>query len=190
MSQWAEQLFETIRGTDPILVVLAGSNGAGKTTFYRTMLQSTQLPFVNADEVARALQPAEPGAVAYKAMRVAGRLREDLLARRVSFCMETVLSDTGGFKLGFMRRAKDRGYRVVVIFIRLESAQLSQSRVHHRVRRGGHDVPSDKLIARFPRTLHNAREALALANLGVLLDNSQVNEPYRWVETWIDGVRC
>ena len=187
MSAWADRLLAEVRGANPGLVVLAGSNGAGKTTFFRNHLQSTRIPFVNADEVARVMQPHDPGSVAYPAMRVATRLREDLLARRQSFCMETVLSDTVGSKLGFLRRARDLGYRVVVIFIRLESVQLSQARVHSRVQRGGHDVPQDRLLTRFPRTLENAREALAFANLGIVLDNSSTGQPYRWVETWLNG---
>ena len=55
----------------PILIVLAGSNGAGKSTYYRAALSNTGLPFINADELAVAMRPADPGAVAYEAMRVA-----------------------------------------------------------------------------------------------------------------------
>jgi predicted ABC-type ATPase len=56
------------------------------------------------------------------------------------------------------------------------------------VLKGGHSVPNDKLLARFSRTLANADKALALADLGVMLDNSLARQPYRWIETWENGV--
>ena len=116
-------------------------------------------------------------------------LRKDLVGRRESFCMETVLSDTQGSKIGFFREAQAAGYKLLFIWIRLDSPALSQARVQQRVLRGGHHVPDDKLIKRFPRTQANAIEALKIADFGMVLDNISADEPYRMVETWHAG-RC
>jgi len=183
------QIAEVLAADRPILIVLAGSNGAGKSTYYRAALSETGLPFINADELAAAMRPDDPGAVAYEAMRVADARRAEALLDRHSFIMETVFSDPHGAKLAFLRRARAAGYCVVVIFIRIATPELSRARVMQRVAEGGHDVPDAKLEERFPRTLANARQALALADLGLVLDNTSQREPYQLVESWRDGRR-
>jgi predicted ABC-type ATPase len=183
------QIAEALAADRPILIVLAGSNGAGKSTYYRAALSDTGLPFINADELAVAMRPDDPGAVAYEAMRAAEARRGEALRNRDSFIMETVLSDPHGAKLSFLGRAQEAGYCVVVIYIRIASPELSRARVMQRVAAGGHDVPDAKLLERFPRTVANARKALALANLGLVLDNSAQREPYKFVESWRNGRR-
>lgn len=183
------QIAGALAADRPILIVLAGSNGAGKSTYYRAALSDTGLPFINADELAVAMRPADPGAVAYEAMRVAEARRAEALRHRHSFIMETVLSDPHGAKLSFLRRAQEAGYCVVVVFIRIATPELSRARVMQRVAEGGHDVPDAKLLERFPRTLANARKALALADLGLVLDNTAQREPYKHVESWRNGRR-
>jgi len=170
----------------PILVVLAGSNGAGKTTFYRRVLGDL-LPFVNADEIGRALDPEAPQADPYAAARLADLVRRDLIAHRRSFCMETVFSDPVGDKLAFFRRAQSAGYFVAMIFVGLASAELSARRVAQRVVDGGHDVPADRLRERYPRVLSNLREALRQLDLVVVLDNSEVVEVYREIAVYERG---
>lgn len=185
LSAWVRSATRTDR---PLLIVLAGSNGAGKSTFYRRYLRATKLPFVNADDIARALYPGAPDSRAYRAMRVADRIRENLLRLGVSFCIETVLSDTQNAKLDFFRLAQSLRFRVVLIHIRLASPQLSQARVQQRVNSGGHDVPASKLLARFPRTAGNAARALSFVDYGLVLDNSSAVRPFQVVATWARGV--
>ncbi len=120
-------------------------------------------------------------------MQIAEQIRQELFEQRRSFCMETVLSDTQGAKLAFLQQTLDAGYTLVVMFIRIGSAELSLSRVARRVREGGHNVPEDKVRARFARTLDNAAKALAMAHLGLVIDNSDARNPYRLVETWHNG---
>jgi predicted ABC-type ATPase len=174
----------------PLLVVLAGSNGAGKSTFYAEALSGTGLAFVNADEIASDLSirtGSALGDVAYEAMQRAEILRNELVDQRSPFIMETVLSDTRGAKLAFFAKAQAAGYFVLFIHIRLDDVQTSIARVAQRVLNGGHDVPDDKLYARFARTQQNVSRALAMADVGLVFDNSDPELPFRLVETWEAG---
>lgn len=184
-----DRLLEEALGADdaPALIVLAGSNGAGKTTFFETFLRETGVACVNADEIGRALNPRDPQANPYEAARLADLMRRDLLARGETFCMETVLSDREGAKLAFFREAQAAGYRVILVWICIASVELSVARVMQRVEAGGHDVPDEKLEARFPRTLENAEAALRCVDLGLVIDNSSVDRPFRHVTTWKRG---
>lgn len=110
---------------------------------------------VNPDEVARGLSPEAPEAIGDEAARLADTWRRDLAARGVSFCMETVFSDPHGAKLGFLKECQSQGYFVTLIFIGLDNADLSRGRVMERVEAGGHDVPDEKILTRFPRTFTN-----------------------------------
>jgi predicted ABC-type ATPase len=176
----------------PLLVVLAGSNGVGKSTFHAEALSGTGYPFVNADNIARDLSvwSGRPiGELAYEAMHRADALRRNLVEQRVSFIMETVLSDSQGAKLTFLSEARAAGYFLLFILITLEDVEMSIARVTQRVLNGGHDVPDEKLLARFGRTQKNAVKALAMADAGLVFDNSDPGSPFRWVETWEAG-RC
>lgn len=162
----------------PLAIALAGQNGAGKTTFYRTYLKPSGLRFVNADEIAKEL-----GADSYVAAKMADALRRELVARRESFIFETVFSDPVGDKIAFLKEAEQSGYTVVLFFIGTAGADVSEERVAMRVLKGGHDVPSDKLIERYPRVMRNLRRALVeISNIRVY-DNTDLRDPYRLVAT-------
>jgi len=172
---------EKIASGERILVVVAGPNGAGKTTFVEQSLSPLALRVVNADAIAKALSPQAPEGMGYEAAALAENVRQDLLARDVSFCMETVFSDRAGAKLDFLRQAQARGYHVFLVFVGLQSSDLSMARVLERTQQGGHDVPDGKLLERFPRTFDNLRQALAFVDHAFLFDNSSADEPYRFV---------
>ena len=104
--------------------------------------------------------------------------------------MESVLSDTMGAKLECFQNAKRAGYYLLFIHVVIADTQMSVARVIQRVREGGgHDVPAAKLIERFPRTRANAAKALALADLGMVFDNSSPEIPYQLTELWEKGQR-
>jgi predicted ABC-type ATPase len=168
--------------TRPIIVALAGPNGAGKTTFYGAHLARAGLRFVNADELAREL-----AVDAYEAAKVAKNVREALVEQRESFVFETVFSDPVGEKLEFLKRASALGYTVVLCFIGLESPELSGERVGMRVMQGGHDVPSEKLAARYPRTMVNLRRAIRELPHVLVFDNSDLARPLRKVAEFMNG---
>jgi predicted ABC-type ATPase len=83
------------------LWVLAGGNGAGKSTFFHLYLAGYGIPFVNADLIARDLNPEKPEEVSYHAAILADQIREDLIAQRTSFCFETVFSHESKIALSF-----------------------------------------------------------------------------------------
>lgn len=166
----------------PIIVALAGPNGAGKTTFHGAHLASAGLRFVNADVLARELEID-----AYEAAKVAQSVREALVEQRESFVFETVFSDPVGDKLDFLRRASALGYSVVLCFIGLGSPELSDERVAMRVLQGGHDVPADKLVARYPRSLENLRRAIRELPHVLVFDNSDLRRPFREVAEFTNG---
>lgn len=172
-----------------LIVIVAGPNGAGKSTFVETFLKPTGILVVNPDEVAKGLSPDSPEALAYEAARVADAWRRDLAARGVSFCMETVFSDPQGAKVDFLKECRSNGYTVVMVFIGLESADLSRGRIMERVEAGGHDVPDEKIVMRFPRTFANLRQALTFVDQAFLFDNSSADQPYRFVAEFRNGRR-
>ena len=162
----------------PIVVALAGQNGAGKTTFYKAYLKASGLRFVNADEIARDLR-----ADAYAAAKMADTLRRELLAEHESFIFETVFSDPVGDKIAFLKEAERSGYTVVLFFIGAKGPEISDERVAMRVLKGGHDVPADKLKERYPRVMKNLQRALLEISNVRVYDNSDLREPYRLVAT-------
>ena len=91
-----DYLRKSVHESDRFLIVIAGSNGAGKSTFFRQMLAPLGLHFVNADLLARELNPDDPSAVAYEAAALADQERRQLLEMGESFCIETVFSDPVG----------------------------------------------------------------------------------------------
>jgi predicted ABC-type ATPase len=166
----------------PIVVVLAGPNGAGKSTFHHAYLRPSGLRFVNADVVARDL-----AIEAYRAAKLADILRRQLIEQRESFIFETVFSDPVGDKLTFLKEVEQGGYTVVLFFIGVEGAEISDQRVSMRVLKGGHDVPARKIKDRYPRVMNNLKRALTeLSNVRVY-DNSDLTQPYRLVATRQSG---
>jgi predicted ABC-type ATPase len=94
---------------------------------------------------------------------------------------KTVLSDPVGEEIEFLRAARSAGYTVVLCFIGLDSAEQSDDRVAMRVMQGGHDVPADKIVARYPRTLENLRRAIRELPHVLVFDNGDLGRPFRKV---------
>jgi len=166
----------------PLVVALAGPNGAGKSTFFHTHLQACGLRFVNADVLARELD-LEP----YAAARVADALRRELVRQRESFVFETVFSDPVGDKLAFLKHTAQQGYTVVLCFIGVSGPEVSEERVAMRVSQGGHDVPAEKLTARFPRTLANLAAAIPELPHIWIFDHDDLRAPFRQVALFEQG---
>ncbi len=177
---WVEYLDQR-----PIIVAIAGPNGAGKSTFFEAHLKSSGLRFLNADVIAGDLE-----ADAYEAARIAAALRIELVNQRESFIFETVFSDPVCDKLDFLKKAAQSGYTVVLCFIGIASIEISEQRVAMRVSQGGHDVPTEKLKERFPRTLTNLAAAIRELPCVLIFDNSDLHIPFRQVATVANGRRA
>jgi predicted ABC-type ATPase len=165
----------------PVIVVIAGPNGAGKSTFYEAFIRPVGLRFVNADVIAQELSID-----AYEAAELAERMRQVLVAQRESFVFETVFSDPVG---EFLRAAAASGYTVVLCFIGLDGADTSDDRVAMRVLQGGHDIPTEKLRERYPRSLANLKRAIEALPTVWVYDNSDLARPFRKVAEYAHGER-
>lgn len=172
----------------PVVILLVGGNGAGKSTFYKTYLAPRKIPFLNADVLAREMWPDAPEAHSYEAMRLVERSRHLALAQQRSFCFETVFSHSS--KLDFIHEAKRAGYAVELYAIHLTSTPLNRLRVGQRVTEGGHSVPEEKIVPRIERSLEQLIQAIPVVDRALLLDNSRVDDPFRVQARFRQGRLC
>ena len=125
----------------PRCIIIAGPNGAGKTTFARSYLvqDAGLVNFINADYIAAGLSPLKPE----RAARAAGRILLEELQRltraRESFAVESTLS--GRTYIALIQNWREQGYRIEIVFLKLNSPEISLKRIAARVAQGGHDVP-------------------------------------------------
>ncbi len=133
----------------PRAIIIAGPNGAGKTTFAREFLPvEARCPaFVNADLIAAGLSPFAPEAAALKAGRIMLAEIDDHVTHRRSFALETTLS--GRIYATKIRHWRNLGYRVILFFLQLPSADMAIERVRLRVSQGGHNIPDEVVRRRF-----------------------------------------
>ncbi|MGM9674637.1 MAG: zeta toxin family protein [Bacteroidaceae bacterium] len=155
------------------LYIIAGCNGAGKTTASFTMLPEMLncREFVNADEIAAGLSPFNPEGVAIQA----GRLMIDriiyLLKEGESFAFETTLATRSYVKL--IHQARKRGYFVTLLFFSLNTPEQAVRRVAKRVSMGGHNIPEDVIYRRYEAGLQNLfRLYMPICDYWALYDNS------------------
>jgi predicted ABC-type ATPase len=171
----------------PVLHLLAGPNGSGKTTFHDLVLgPATFLPFVNADQIAALRWPHDPLSHGHEASREASRLRTQLIAERKSFVTETVFSHPS--KVELLRHAASAGYQVT-LDVMLVPVELAVVQVTLRVKAGGHDVPEAKIRARYQRLWAHIVAAVGLADHACLYDNTSAEHPYRIVARYEHGRR-
>lgn len=167
----------------PVVIAICGPNGAGKTTFYNAHIARAGLRFVNADLLANEL-----GLDAYTAAQIAASVRRELVKQKESFVFETVLSDPVGEKVHFLRETANSGYTVVLCYIGVESADISEQRVSMRVSQGGHDVPTEKIMSRFPRTLANLKIAIGDLPHVLVFDNTDMADPFKLIGKFHNGI--
>lgn len=155
----------------PFLLVFAGPNGSGKSTLADYLIEAG-IDFgehINPDEIAATLDLPEP-ARSRQAQAIADFQRDRCLAGKLSFSFETVMSHPS--KVNFMIRADDAGYDVTLYFVCTSDPEINVRRVENRVRRGGHDVPHERIVARYWRALGLLPHAALVARRTVLFDNS------------------
>lgn len=157
------------------LYVIAGCNGAGKTTasynILPEMLQCQE--FVNVDEIAKGLSPFNPDKAAIEAGRLMLLKMEKLISQGVDFAFETTLSPKSFVNM--LARAKEAGYYVTLLYFWLTSVDLAVERVKSRVLEGGHDVPPHVIKRRYTAGIVNLFERyIPISDYWMIFDNSGI----------------
>ena len=154
-----------------ILYIIAGCNGAGKTTASFTILPEIWhcQEFVNADEIARGLSPLNPNSMAIPAGRIMLQRIDELLQQGVSFSIETTLATRSYVQL--IKRAQAEGYTVNLLFFWLESPEMAVQRVAKRVSKGGHDIPAEDVFRRYQERYESLSAILPYIDEGTFFDN-------------------
>jgi predicted ABC-type ATPase len=172
---------------DKNLYIIAGCNGAGKTTASFTILPEMLdcREFVNADEIARGLSPFQPDTVAFEAGRIMLHRVDELLGRGVSFALETTLATK--IYQQKIRLAQQQGYTVILLFFWLNSPELAQERVKTRVLEGGHYIEPKVIDRRYWQGIERLfTNYLPLVDEASLYDNSS-GEPVLLARKLLDG---
>jgi predicted ABC-type ATPase len=155
------------------IIIIAGSNGAGKTTFAREFLpKEIGCPvFVNADLIAAGLSPFEPTTAAIRAGRLMIAEIESHVREKRSFAFETTLS--GRRYARMIPQWQDLGYRIKLVFLCLEDVKIAIERIRVRVRQGGHGIPEDVVRRRYEAGWRNFQQTYRkLVDTWVVYDNS------------------
>jgi predicted ABC-type ATPase len=142
----------------PVLHLIAGPHGAGKSTLYQYLLapRYPALPFINAERSAADAQ------------------RQELLHKGLSFVTETAFSHPS--RVALVAQARTLGFEVVLYALAVDEPRRLLQRVSQRVREGGHTVPSHKVLERYARCLDNLRQAVFMADLALLIDAIDAQE--------------
>ena len=157
------------------LYVIAGCNGAGKTTASFTILPEILdcKEFVNADEIAKGLSPFQPDKVAVEAGTIMISRINNLLEDELSFAFETTLA-TKSYKNKILL-AKSKGYTVTLLFFWLQTIDLAKERVATRVLEGGHNIPKDVIERRYINGIKNLFSIyMPIVDELMIFDNSQM----------------
>lgn len=173
----------------PVLIVIAGPNGSGKTTITSKILHHEWLEnaiYINPDIIAQERfgdwnsQEAVTNSVRY-----CENLREECLVKKQSLIFETVLSIPQ--KVGYIKRAKEAGFFVRLFFVSTSSPTINAARIAKRVMEGGHDVPIPKIISRYQRSISNCAAASKFVDRTYVYDNSIEDADAQLLFRMVDG---
>jgi predicted ABC-type ATPase len=155
----------------PFVLMVAGPNGSGKTTLTQHLRdQGVDLGlYINPDEIAASLIGSYDDRVR-TAQSIADEQRAQALAARISFTFETVMSHPS--KVDFFETCQAAGFEAILYFVATRDPRLNVARVAQRVALGGHDVPADRIVSRYERSLELLPRALRVATRGAVFDNS------------------
>jgi len=164
----------------PHIYVLAGTNGAGKSSIAGAMLIEEGVEYFNPDEAAELIRAANPGITLEESQSAAWdegrRLLERAINERLDYAFETTL---GGRTIpALLKKAIEVGIEVRIWYVGLTSAELHIARVHARVKRGGHDIPEEKIRQRYARSLLNLIHLMPTLTELRVYDNSVEADPH------------
>jgi predicted ABC-type ATPase len=168
------------KGETPCIYVLAGTNGAGKSSVAGEAFTAIGIEYFNPDEATRRIRAANPGTSNQEANSVAWqtgkRLLERAISDRESFAFETTLG--GNTITALLEKALASGIEVRISYVGLRSPELHIARVRARVARGGHDIPENKIRERYDHTRLNLIRLLPRLTELLLYDNSHEADPH------------
>lgn len=173
----------------PMLCVVAGPNGSGKTTTTVQLLNdewTADSLYINPDNIAQETYGDwnSPEAV-IKAAEEATRLRYECLELGRDFVFETVFSSEE--KMEFLYKAKDAGFFIRFFYVCTSDPTINVARITQRFINGGHEVPISKVISRYYKSLINAEEAISFVDRAYVYDNSVDNQLPRLLYRTTDG---
>lgn len=173
----------------PVLIVIAGPNGSGKTSVTSKILHHEWLEdseYINPDNVARDMFGDWNNQDAVlKAANYCNDWRERCLAERKSHIFETVMSAAD--KVDYIIRAKQAGFFIRLFFVSTESPTINAKRVAQRVLNGGHDVPIPKIISRYNKSIANCKVVAPIVDRLYVYDNSVEDAEARLLFRQSDG---
>ncbi len=174
----------------PILIVIAGPNGSGKTSITNKVLQHDWVEnciYINPDNIAKDIfGDWNSYEAVLKAAQLSAQMREECLTEGKSLIFETVLSADD--KIDFINRAKAKGYFIRLFFVGTQSPTINASRIAQRVMEGGHDVPITKIISRYSKSIANCCIVSKIVDRAYLYDNSVDFEEPMLLFRVIDGI--
>ena len=156
------------------LYIIAGCNGAGKTTASFTILPEVLgcKEFINADEIAKGLSPFQPESVAMQAGRIMLARMDELLQKGETFAFETTLA-TKSYKQK-IEWAQANGYEVTLLFFWLRNVTMAKERVAQRVAEGGHSIPTETIERRYHNGIGNLFAIyMDMVDICYIFDNSE-----------------
>jgi len=161
------------KDAEKIMYLVAGCNGAGKSTAFRKILdEGLNHPlFVNADDIAKLINPDDVQGAAIEAGRKTLIQISKYLNQEVSFCLETTLATLSYVNL--VKKAHALGYKVALFYYWLDSPDLAVYRVAERVREGGHDIPEDAIRRRYSKSINYLMtKYIPIVDYWRIMDNS------------------
>jgi len=163
----------------PCIYVLAGTNGAGKSSIAGAMFLAKGTPYFNPDDAAVRIRHAKPhlseAEANSQAWNQGARLLERAIAERLNFAFETTLG--GNTIPALLSSALSAGLEVRVWYVGLSSVELHIARVRARVEKGGHPIPEQKIRERFDRSRLNLIRLLPRLTELLVYDNSSDANP-------------
>lgn len=173
----------------PVLCVVAGPNGSGKTSTTEKLLANewtANSVYINPDNIAQEMfGDWNSQEAVLNAAKEATRMRYQCLEEGRSFVFETVFSSEE--KLEFIRKAKDAGFFIRFFYVCTCNPEINVLRITQRYLNGGHEVPISKVISRYYKSLALAAQALAIVDRAYVYDNSRHNELPQLLYRTTDG---